>query len=152
VRRGIPALVLIRPPRDAVVSWVIHSPQRTVPSALRGYLRFYEPLVPLRNRIVVATFGEAVSDLGAVIERVNDRFGTSFAPFVPSAENLARIRGEIEADYVTRADDPARREQKISRPSEAREAMKDAVTKRFDAASPRLRSRANAVYGRLSPG
>lgn len=151
VRRGIPALVLVRPPRDAVVSLLIHSPERTAAGALRGYTRFYEPLLPMREGFVTATFDDAIGDLGGVIDRINDRFGTTFVPFVHAPEHLARIRDEIDADPAIQGDDPDRRERRIARPSDVRRDLRADVAHRYDAAPGHLRSRAEAVYASLSP-
>lgn len=92
VRRGIPALVLIREPEDAVVEFVLLKPALTVGQALRGWVRFYQPLLPFRDRFVAARTDEVLSDLAAVIGRANERFGTSFAAFEPTEESLAAVR------------------------------------------------------------
>lgn len=146
VRREIPALVLIRSPGDAVVSLLIHSPDRSVRSALHGYLRFYEPLVPLRRRVVVATFHQVVTDLGSVIARLNTRFDTAFRHFVHTPQNIARIEREIEDDSARRWSDAQLRERKIPRPSEARESMKEQVTRVYANAPEHLQRRAEHVF------
>jgi hypothetical protein len=79
IRRGLPTLVLIREPEQAVVELVAVKPQLTILGALRGWLRFYVPLVPRRSRFVIATAAEVHEDPAAAILRVNERFGTSFA-------------------------------------------------------------------------
>lgn len=155
VRRGIPTLMLIRPAEDAVVSLLIRNPELSVRAALRGYLRFYMPLLPDARRFVTATFDEVVHDLARPIERLNSRYGTSFAPFVHSAENLARIDREIEDDYRSRAQpSPGAAESLeriIPRPSESREALKDSVRRRFAEQAPKTyRRRATTVYARLT--
>ena len=81
VRRGIPTLVLIRESEEAVVELVLLKRWLTVAQALRGWIRFYAPLLPYRGRFVVAGTQEVLSDFGAVIRRVNTRFGTSFCEF-----------------------------------------------------------------------
>ena len=45
------------------------------------YLDFYRTAWPARDGFVVAPFELVVSDFGAVTDRVNERFGTSFARF-----------------------------------------------------------------------
>jgi hypothetical protein len=151
VRRGIPTLVLIRPAKGAIVSLLIRKPLLSVGAALRGYLRFYEPLVPLRDGFVTATFDEVLRDLGGPIERLNHRFGTSFAPFVHTPEHLARIEREIEDDYRTRVAAGETLERMIPRPSAVREQLKRDVERRFDELAPEedLR-RAAEVYVRLT--
>ena len=108
VRRGLPVLVLARRAEPAVISHVIRNPDLPVRAVLRGYLRFYETVAPLRRDIVVGSFEEVTTDLGEVIARVNDRFGTAFAPFAHTPANLARIEREIEDDYAARAGDRGR--------------------------------------------
>jgi hypothetical protein len=87
-RRGIPALALIREPEGAVLSAMIREPFVTPKRALVAYARFYERLLPHRSRLVVGDFEEVTSDLGAVIRRVNRRFGTRFGEFEHTAENV----------------------------------------------------------------
>jgi hypothetical protein len=87
-RRGLPALLLIRPPEDAVVELVLIKPDLAVGQALRGWIRFYAPLDPLRSRFVVATADEVAADPGTAVRRLNDRFGTSFA--IPENSDAAR--------------------------------------------------------------
>ena len=90
------------PAVDAVVSHVIRNPDLGARAAMRGYLRFYEPLVRLRGAFVTATFDEVIGGFGAAIERLNARFGTTFVPFEHTPENVARIDREIERDYRAR--------------------------------------------------
>jgi hypothetical protein len=102
VRRGVPALVLVREPEDAVVEFVLLKPELTVGQALRGWVRFYRPLLPFRGRFVIARTDEVVTDLSAVIARVNDRFGTGFAPFEPTEESLRTVQERIGAHWEGR--------------------------------------------------
>ena len=91
VRRGLPTLVLIREPEDAVVELVLLKPALTVAQALRGWLRFYGPLRPHRRRFVVATTAEVTQDPAIAIRRLNERFATPFA--LPTSETAEGIRG-----------------------------------------------------------
>lgn len=81
VRTGIPALVLVRHPRDAVASAVIREPYASVRAHLQRYLVFYRSLEPYRHGFVVADFDQVTTDLAAVIRRLNSRYGTNFMPF-----------------------------------------------------------------------
>ena len=80
VEAGIPVLVLIREPEDAVVGLVLIKPDLTVVQAMRGYRRFYEPLLPYRDRIVVSRSEDVIDGSEGLVERINRRFGTSFEP------------------------------------------------------------------------
>jgi hypothetical protein len=90
-RNGVPALVLIREPKGAVVSQLIREPQVALPNALAAYARFYSCLLPYRDRFVAGDFAEVTSDFGAVVRRLNQRFGTSFAEFVSTEANVREV-------------------------------------------------------------
>jgi hypothetical protein len=91
VEAGIPVLVLIRAPEDAVVGLVLIKPELTVVQAMRGYRRFYEPLLPYRDRIVVSRSEDVIDGSEGSVERINQRFGTSFdAPEVTADSRSAR--------------------------------------------------------------
>ncbi len=92
VRRGLPTLVVVREPADAVVELVLAKPALTVAQALRGWIRFYRPLLAHRGWLVVATSEEVLSDFGGVTRRMNERFGASFAEFDESDEAVEAAR------------------------------------------------------------
>src|SRR5215470_1179162 len=100
-RAGVPALAVIREPRGALLSQLIREPDVALRDALIAYARFYQRLLPCRDRLVVADFEEVTKDFGAVTRRVNDRFGTTFAEFEPSEQNtqrcfeLIKLRGTL---------------------------------------------------------
>jgi hypothetical protein len=89
-RRGVPALAVIREPRGAVSSQLIREPDVALRDALAAYTRFYESLLPCRDRLVITDFDEVTKDFGAVTRRLNKHFGTSFVEFEPSEVNIAR--------------------------------------------------------------
>ncbi|HEU4529010.1 MAG TPA: hypothetical protein VFT80_13910 [Actinomycetota bacterium] len=148
-RRRVPTLVLIRSPEDAVLSHVIHTPALTPAVSLRGYVRFHEPLLPHRSGFVVGMFEEVVGDFGAVIERVNHRFGTAFRPFEHRPEHLARLDREIAEDYRSRARSQQDLDRIVPLPSERRREMKDRLRAEYRAVSAGLRRRAEAAYDSL---
>jgi hypothetical protein len=150
-RSGIPALLLIRPPEDAVVSLAVREPDRLVGGMLRGWIRFHEPLLPYRGGLVVATFDQVVTDFGQVMERVNERFGTAFVPFQHTPENVERVLGLIEAYTRPPAGDGSSLERVVSRPSEVRVGARARV--RPDYLAPKLaatRLRAETLYEDLA--
>jgi hypothetical protein len=151
VRRSIPALVLIRDPEEAVLEFVIRRPELSPAGALRGYIRFYRPLLPYRGGFVVGAFSEVTTDFGAVIRRVNDRFGTAFAPFEHTEENVRACFRAIEEHY--RAVGTLERfEAVVARPSPERDRMKDALRPIYRARTPdRLRLRARELLETLAP-
>ena len=98
---GVPALAVIREPREAILSQLVREPDVALRDALIAYTRFYRRLLPCRDRMVVADFDEVTTDFGAVTRRVNDRFGTAFAEFEPTEQNtkrcfeLIKLRGTL---------------------------------------------------------
>jgi len=65
-RWRIPTLVLIRRPKDAVLSFAIRDPI-SVEQALRYYLSFYETVEGYSGAYVLGTFEEVTGDFGRVI-------------------------------------------------------------------------------------
>lgn len=122
-RLGVPAVVLIRRPADAVASYLIRRPSLTPNDALLEYVDFYRTCWRARDHFVVGVFDEVTADFGAVISAVNRRFGTSFLPYEPTADNQAaafelveemnrrECRGEVVESHVGRPS-PARRQGK----------------------------------------
>jgi hypothetical protein len=114
VRLGLPTVVLVRKPADAVSSYLVRRPTLTAEDALVEYLDFYRTAWPARNGFVVAPFTEVVTDFGSVIDRVNQRFGTSFHRFSGDAAsrdaavalveemNRRECRGELVESHVGR--------------------------------------------------
>jgi hypothetical protein len=76
----IPTLVLIRKPKDAVLSFAVWDPI-SVDQALRYYVSFYETAEKYRDAYVLGLFEEVTEDFGQVIKRLNDKFGTKFSVF-----------------------------------------------------------------------
>jgi hypothetical protein len=100
-RRGLPTLVLIREPRDAIASWKAldlenakRDSKRDTPLAhssltyyIRYYIKFHKSIYPYRDQFVLATFEEVTRDYGKVIGRLNERFGTHYRLFEHTKEN-----------------------------------------------------------------
>jgi hypothetical protein len=146
VRWGIPVLLLVRDPEDAVLEFVIRRPALSVAHSLRGYIRFYEPLLPYRYRIVVGSFDEVTTDFGAVIRRLNHRFGTEFSEFEHTPENVRTCFAAIERHYRTQYGDD-RFEQVVARPSGARDRIKAALRPSYQEVPEEIRARARALQG-----
>lgn len=148
-RWQIPTLVLIRKPRDAVLSFAIRDPI-SVDQALKYYLSFYETVERYRDAYVLGPFEEVTRDYGRVIRRINDRFGTTFSLFRHDEENVNRVFARMEKNSRKRYGE-TRWETKVSVPSDLKERMKHEVE--YDLEAPkrkRLIAEAEAVYDRLT--
>ncbi|MGH2596515.1 MAG: hypothetical protein ACRDH7_11200 [Actinomycetota bacterium] len=149
-RMGIPTLVLIRDPEACVLSQMVREPGIAAGQALANWVRFYEHVIPCRDRVVMAGFEQVTTDFGAVIREVNERFGTPFAEFEHTDANVEHCFELIELG--NRARYGALREPMIARPSVERNALKDAIRRQYGSERlARLRSRATAVHRALVP-
>jgi hypothetical protein len=113
-RLGLPTVVLIRRPAEAISSYLVRRPTLTPTDALVEYLDFYRTAWRVHDAFVVGLFDTVVADFGAVIREVNTRFGTAFAPYTPTAANDAaafalveemnrlECRGEVVETHVGR--------------------------------------------------
>ena len=151
VRAGLPALALIRRPEDSVLSLAVRVPDLGPSAALRGWVRFYEPLAAVRGALVVAAFDEVIADLAPVIRRVNERFGTEFREFEHTPENVARVMTLIERGDLNTFGSADAADRAGGRPSEARARLKDELRGAYHARrlAP-LRERADRLYVALA--
>jgi hypothetical protein len=97
-RHGIPALLVVRDPADAVASFMLYRADIDAREGLRRYIAFHRPLHRIRQAFVVAPFEEVIADFAVSIRRLNERFGTRFEPFRHTGEAAARILSAIESD------------------------------------------------------
>ena len=141
VRLGLPTVVLVREPADAVSSYLIRRPTLTPDDALLEYLDFHRTAWPCRDGFVVAPFERVVSDFGAVTDEVNERFGTSFARFGgdPASREAAL---ELVEEMNRRECDGEVVETHVGRPSADRERRKAEVRRLME------RPRTQALLGR----
>ncbi|MGH2786468.1 MAG: hypothetical protein ACRDJV_00985 [Actinomycetota bacterium] len=145
VHMKIPVLVLIRDPREVVLSLVVREPAISLDLALRNYIRFYRPILELRNHFVCADFNQVTTNFGSVVRGVNDRFGTTFGVFEHTPENVRECFAEIEANHRRRGEGTDIR--KLTIPSSERMQLKrqqqnDFLSSRLSG----LRERAYALY------
>jgi hypothetical protein len=147
-RLGVPALVLIRRPADAVASYLVRRPSLTPNDALAEYTDFYRTCWRARDDFVVGVFDDVVADFGSVVRAVNQRFGTSFRPFEPTPANQAAAfalveemnRRECRGEVV---------ESHVGRPSEERRRHTEEIAARVHGpGSAKLLARANEWYDR----
>ena len=131
VRMRLPTVVLIREPRDAVLSYLIRRDTLTPYDGLVEYLDFYRTAWPVRNGFVVAPFEVVTSDFGAVVDEVNHRFGTAFQRYEPTPENEARAFELVEE--MNRLESGGEVvETHVGRPSAERARRKDELSRLLD--------------------
>jgi hypothetical protein len=148
-RWQIPTLVLIRKPKDAVLSFAIMDPI-SVDQALKYYVSFYKTVEKYRDAYVLGLFEEVTEDFGQVIKRINDKFGTTFSLFRHDEENVSKVFAGMET-RARKLHGETVLERKVARPSAIRDRIKHEIE--YDSDNPkrkRLISEAEAVYNRLT--
>jgi hypothetical protein len=151
VRYGIPAVVLIRKPEDAVPSEVIREPRKSVRRALLEWNSFYARVLPLLDQVVVADFATVTTDYSVVIDEVNRRFGTSFVPYRNSAEADEQVFAAIDARARSRGKSGSRLESQVPRPSTTRAEQKPRLQAELGRGDLRpLLARAQALYAQFA--
>lgn len=150
-RWRIPALVLIREPRDAVVSLVMRDPI-SIDHALKYYVSFYKTVANYRSSFVLGRFEEVVNEFDTVIGRINARFGTGFAPFHANEESVGKVFDRIDDIYKkSLGDNTESLESKVSRPSSSRQQEKQKVEYELEYPKrEKLISEAEALYEYLT--
>lgn len=79
-RWHIPAVLLLRPPVPTVLSYLVFlNGTIDLGRALARYTHFHETAARAAGSYVVVPFGEATSDPGGALARIDQRFGTDFA-------------------------------------------------------------------------
>jgi hypothetical protein len=91
-RRGLPTILVIREPRGVVLSQVVREPGVDLLDALWAYSRFHESLEACREAFVVSDFDEVTNDFGAVVTRMNVKYGTSYGVFDGGTDQLSWCR------------------------------------------------------------
>jgi hypothetical protein len=113
---ALPAILLIRAPRDSVAAGLNKIATHTTGDLLRAYAVYYRTLRPLREHYVIAPFETVTTDFGRIIDAVNRRFGTSFdtidgdrhrslSKAFLAQEKLDAVGGQPPAHRVARFDD-----------------------------------------------
>ncbi|MBD3730925.1 MAG: hypothetical protein IE933_14600 [Sphingomonadales bacterium] len=143
VRRGLPAIVLIRRPYEAIRSLKVAFPAWDENYFLRRYVDFNRAIARVRDRVVVAEFERTTKDFGGIIGEVNAKFGTDFALFPDGEEAAQAVFARI--DEINAAREGAH--DLIARPAAHKEKAKGTVSLDFD---PAMLARAEQLYTELT--
>jgi hypothetical protein len=98
-RWGVPAVLLLREPVEAVASATVFLRNEDPRPLLMFYNRFHECLGEYVDRLVVSDFPVTVGDFGAVIEAVNRKFHKHYLPFDGTPEQLAEVDRRIRQEH-----------------------------------------------------
>ncbi|HYO26093.1 MAG TPA: hypothetical protein VEQ85_14215 [Lacipirellulaceae bacterium] len=98
-RWGVPAVLLIREPVEAVASATVFLMREDPRPLLAFYNAFHERLLDYVDRLVVSDFPITVGDFGAVIEAVNAKYHTHYLPLEGTPEQRAEIDRRIREEH-----------------------------------------------------
>lgn len=144
VKYGLPVVALIREPGPAIASALQYTPEIAPLHAVRSWVRYYRHVLPLADHAVIAHFPDVIDDFGGVIDRVNSRFGTSFARYVKTPAAEEAVRQNVDA-WTRALVPPERQEWAFARPTPSRRPAADILAE-FDAKARRELDRAQVTY------
>jgi len=126
VKNKIPTLILIREPKECVLSFCIYEPRLSIRMGLVHWIRFYSSISKFNYGYVLASFDEVISDFGQVMKKVNFQFGTQFDLFDHTNENINNIylQMEMRANYKASSFNNSHLKDNIWKPSEKRNQKK----------------------------
>ena len=149
-RKQLPGMVVLRNPIDAAISWAIFTggPLRY---ALAYYNDYHAVLVKRREPLFFVPFESVTGDFGKVMSDFNQRWGTDYAPFQHTPENVAQCLAQIESDYTSTSGKVA--ELKVPRPSVHRQPLRQKLLQELHRSRfvQEELGRANALYQKLAP-
>jgi hypothetical protein len=150
-RRGLPVVVLVRSPLDAVASLLQRYPGLSARLALWQYVAFHRRILPLLPNLIVIPFDRAVARFDTVVVEINERTSLNLAPYDGSPEMEARVRCVVEQMEREDTGGQTLRENAVARPSVVRLATIDVVREEVRQ-HRRLLQQAEAVRGLITAG
>jgi hypothetical protein len=123
IKQKKPALVLIREPNEAILSWSVFSGY-PIKYNIETYIDYYSILAPKSAKFIIGRFDEVTVSLDNIVARLNARFACNFR-LKTMLDTAARsqIFSEIERSHLI--DNGKADPRRIARPSEARNKLKN---------------------------
>lgn len=134
--KHLPILVTLREPKGAAISLVSRWPYVSLQQAVRGYIHFYEKILPYADTFVVSPFHLTTRQLDVVINEVNRRYATSFGVFEHTEEDMQALRSPEKLNSGAELE---------------RKTVKKQMAEAFDREiDPKLFARATAIYEKMA--
>ncbi|MBT8112912.1 MAG: hypothetical protein KJO81_02135 [Gammaproteobacteria bacterium] len=103
LKTNIPVVLLIRSPVEAVTSLIIRDESIKPAHAFQNYIKFYKPLLPFIDNLVVSDFEMSTNRIDDVIHEVNLKYKSIFRTLNEANINESAIReAVIRMDMVDR--------------------------------------------------
>lgn len=152
VQLGKPTMLLIREPRDAVLSLTIRETGLPISLCLKKYLSFYRKVYPHRAGCLIVTFQDVIHNYGSVIEKLNQKFSTMFKIFHHTKEDNAIVFNKIE-DMERNYSGAKFNETRVSRPSALRDSIKKEIEVKLETENNKqLLIKCQNIYERMLIG
>lgn len=102
----IPTLVLLRNPKDAVLSYIRAFEQYSIYRSLYDYISFYSAIYDYQDSYIIGEFEEVTQNYGQVIKRINAKFKTDFGVWENTPANQQKVYdtmgGELNTSFPSK--------------------------------------------------
>ena len=148
-RIGVPAVLLVRPPEDAIASLLHRQDRRSGPAApLRRYIAFHRSLLPIISNICIVPFDDLIRQPDRALQRIASFSRIPLAPYPGDADAELLVFQEIDRRDVL--DNGGHlNERTVARPSPWREERTTALRQRVEGAEPALLKEASQIFSLL---
>lgn len=123
LRLGLPVVVVIRPPEDAIASLALYSHGTPLDQLVERYRRFHRGLIPVADDIVISPFAVSTGDPAKVVEAIAAKIGRPLTVAPPGGHH--EIMSQVVARNVEANGEL--NELRVGRPSETRNRARIAV-------------------------
>jgi hypothetical protein len=147
VKWGIPTLVLIRDPIDAIASYLIRENfEVNTRFAIQRYIHFYQTVWPYRDGFIIGHFDDVTNHYEGIILRINKKFGTHFLPFLSTKDNKNSVFERIDA--INKRQGDLNFIDSVARPDHERGLKKKYVTEtiKADAENRKILTKAEVIF------
>ncbi|RDH81029.1 MAG: hypothetical protein DIZ80_12975 [endosymbiont of Galathealinum brachiosum] len=123
VAAGLPVILLIRKPMDAIISLAIRDETISLKNALKTYIWYHQSILPIIDGCVIADFNQVTNDFSSFINEVNIKYKTEYSLFDHNKESEKNIFKLVE-DMEIEDSGGGLRESHVARPSDSRKNIK----------------------------
>ena len=96
---GVPVVVLIRDPRQSIVSSVIAHRKNTISEEMHRYIDFYAWVLERVDCFVIADFDDVVNNFNMIIRSVNEKNNSSFLLLKDIDDADTKVKNDIEKRF-----------------------------------------------------
>ena len=159
IKIGIPVIVLIRVPEDAILSYIVRFSSftdeqeiiKSLDHQLKKYIDFYQKILVYKNHFIIADFKTLTTSYETIIQRVNNKYNTNFNLFYCNEHNTKQVFEQM--NQLSKQKFGHVNENAVSRPSIDKEKAKEKISKYFKLTNlDDLLATANNLYKEVTTG